>query len=196
MTRHASVMSIVCEGVQMKKYLGTCAAAAIVLTAITTAPAAAQEPGSTGLVMGSGSTIGLSIKAGSSVTVRPSVAFVRSTSENGGLADGDRTTTGWAPGVSVLFQVKSWDATKLYISPQWTYTRSTSSDDGENETKSTGHSLAAMLGAQHNLSNRFAVFGEVGLGRTSTDATYFEGTVGNKSTAWTTRSTIGAILFF
>ena len=178
----------------MKKYVVACAAA-VALMAAGVAPAAAQETGKTGLVMTSGSLVGLTFQAGDSVAIRPSVAFLRSTSEGGGLADGDRTSTGWAPGVSVLFYVKSWEATRLYVSPQWTYSRVTASDDGQNESKSTGHSLAAMLGAQHNLGSRFAVFGEVGLSRATAESDNAFA-IGSKTTTWSTRSTVGGILFF
>ena len=178
----------------MKTYVVACAAVA--LATIGVAPAAAQETGSVGLVMMSGSSVGLTIQATDTIAIRPSVAFQRSTSDNGGPADADRTTTGWAPDVSVLFYVKSWDATRLYLSPQWTYTRVTSSDDGANESKSTGHSLSAMLGAQHNLGSRFAVFGETGLARSTAKASVGGFAVGAKNTSWTTRSTIGGILFF
>ena len=178
----------------MMKYVMAGAAAALALTVAGVAPAEAQD-NKTGVVMTSGSSVGLTFEVNDSVAIRPAVAFIRSTSDSGGLADGERTSTGWAPEVSVLFNLKSWDATRLYVSPQWSYSRTTSSDDGANESKSTGHSLAAMIGAQHNLGSRFAVFGEVGLGR-ATAKTRFLNVVGGKTTSWSTRSTIGAILFF
>jgi hypothetical protein len=180
----------------MKKYAVVCAAVGLALTMIGVAPAAAQETGTVGLVMTSGSTVGLTISASDNVAIRPSVSFIRSSADTGGLADGERTTTGWAPGVSVLFYVKSWDATRLYLSPQWTYSRATSSDDGANESKSTGHVLAAMVGAQHNLGSRFAVFGETGLARSTAESTLDGFGLGNKTTTWSTRSIVGAILFF
>ena len=178
----------------MKTYVVACAAAALAVIGVT--PAAAQETGSVGLVMMSGSSVGLTIQAADNIAIRPTVAFQRATSDNGGPADEERTSTGWAPGASVLFFVKSWDATRLYVSPQWTYARVTNSDDSANESKSTGHSLAAMIGAQHNLGSRFAVFGETGLSRSTTKASVGGFDVGGKTTSWTTRSTVGGILFF
>lgn len=179
----------------MKTYLAGCATAALVM-GLSVTPAAAQETGSVGLLMGSGSTVGLTIQVTDKVAIRPSVGFVRSKSDSGGLADGERTTTGWAPGVDVTFKMKSWDATHLYLSPQWTYTRATASDDGANETTTTGHDFAGMVGVLHNLGTRFAVYGEAGLGRSTSKATFLEGVVGGKMTSWSTRSAIGAILFF
>jgi hypothetical protein len=179
----------------MKKYVIGGMAVAVALTVIGVTPAAAQDSGTVGLVMMSGSSVGLTIQATDSVAIRPSVAFLRATADNGGLADGDRTSTGWAPGVSALFYVKSWEATRLYVSPQWTYSRTTSSDGGANESKTTGHSLSAMVGAQHNLGKRFAVFGESGLVRATTKSRVGSAVFG-KGTNWSTRSTIGAILFF
>lgn len=181
----------------MRNYRGVCAAAAVALLVLGVAPAAAQDAGDVGLLMTSGSSVGVSIQAGESVAIRPSISFSRSTSEFGGIADGEVTSTGWAPGVSVVFYVKSWEGTRLYVSPQWTYSRSTSSEEGSSiELKSTGHSLSAMVGAQHNLGSRFAVFGEVGLGRMSAESEPSVGIVNNKATNWSTRSTIGGILFF
>lgn len=180
----------------MKKYGVGCSALALALMVASVSPAQAQEAGTVGLVMMSGTSVGVSIHASDSVAVRPSAAFARLTSDNGGLADGKRTATGWAPGINVLCYVKSWDATRLYVSPQWTYSHTTSSDDGANEAKATGHLLAAMLGAQHNLGGRFAVFGEVGLGRETSKNTGLGGAIGTKATTWSTRSTVGGILFF
>jgi hypothetical protein len=180
----------------MKKCVVVCAVV-LAVTVIDVAPAAAQDAGKTGLMMTTDSSVGLTLRAGDSVAVRPSISFGRSTSDFGGLADGERTTTSWTPGVSVVFYVKSWDATRLYLSPQWMYSRSKSSDEGgANEVTSTGHSLAAMLGAQHNLGARFAVFGEVGVGRSSSEGTNLLGAINNSGHGWATRSTIGAILFF
>ena len=180
----------------MKKYLAVCASAGLTLAVIGVTPAAAQEAGSVGLVMMSGSTVGLTIQASDNVAVRPSVAFLRSTAENGGPADEKRTSTGWVPGVSVLFYVKSWDATRFYVSPQWSYSRVTNDDDGTVASKTTGHSVSAMVGAQHNLGSRFAVFGETGLSRSTAKASVAGFDVGGKSTTWSTRSTVGGILFF
>jgi len=185
------------EGVQMKKYGVVCAALALAVTVIGVAPAAAQDSGNTGLVMTNGSSLGLTIKMTESVAVRPLISFNRSTADSGGLADGERTSTSWIPEVHVVFYVKTWDATRLYVGPQWAYSRGKSSDEGgANEVTSTGHSLAAMLGAQHNLGARFAVFGEVGLGRSTSEGTNLLGAINNSGHSWATRSAIGAILFF
>ena len=172
----------------------TVVASVIVLTTMGVMPAAAQDPGKVGLTMTSESTVALTIQASDSVAVRPELGFIRSSSDGTGLS-GKRTANSWSPGVSLLFKVKSWDSTHLYLSPHWTYSRTTIDDTPSvSESKSSGHTVSGMLGAQHNITNRFAVFGEVGIGRSSSK------TDGQFSTAsshyWATRSTVGATLFF
>jgi hypothetical protein len=165
-------------------------AAALTLTTIAVVPALAQEPGNVGLTMTSGSVVGITIEANRWLSIRPEVVFSRATIEASG-ASNDLTTTFWGPGLSLLFHVKSWDATRLYLAPEWSYTRATTSSS---DTKSTGHSLFAMVGAQHQITNRFAAFGEAGLGRSTAKS---EGQFSsNSSRTWKTRSVVGVILFF
>ena len=168
--------------------------ATMALTAIGVTPAAAQEPGQVGLTMTSESTVGLTIQASRLIAVRPELGFIR-VAADGGLPGGKRTSKSWSPGVSLLFHVKSWDNTRLYLAPRWMYSTTTSADvAGSSESKSSGHAVSAMLGAQHNITGRFAAFGEVGIGRSSskTDSPF----AFSKSHYWATRSTVGAILFF
>lgn len=168
------------------------AAGTIVLTTIAVMPAMAQEPGRVGLLMTSDSNVGLRIEATERVAIRPEVGFIRTTSDSLG---GERTTTSWSPGLSLLFELKSWDRTGLYLAPRWTYSRTTTGDSpNTGSAKAAGHAVSAMIGAQHNITDRFGVFGEVGVGRTSSK------TESQFSTArahyWSTRSAVGAILFF
>jgi len=168
--------------------------ATMALTTIGVMPAAAQEAGTVGLTLASESTVGLTIQATGRIAVRPEVGFTRSTSEGTG-SGGKRTTSSWSPGLSLLFYVKSWDNTRLYLSPRWLYSSLTSADAASSfESKATGNAVSAMLGAQHNITERFAAFGEVGIGRSSSKSD--SGLSSSSSNFWSTRSTVGAIVFF
>jgi hypothetical protein len=176
----------------MRKFgVGVLAAALIVIGAQA---ARAQEAGTVGLVMTSGSSVGLTIQATDAIALRPTISISRSTSP--GFADGERTTTAWSPGASLLLFVKSWDATRLYVSPQWVHNRATSNEAGTGELKATSNTFNAMLGVQHALGARFAVFGEVGGSRSSSESTSQGVSLGGKNTNWSSRSTIGGIFFF
>jgi hypothetical protein len=53
-----------------------------------------------------------------------------------------------------------------------------------------------MAGARHTIAGRFGVFGETGLGRSSSKSEAAIGPSVNRSHFWSIRSTVGAILFF
>lgn len=164
-------------------------ATAITLTTAAAIPARAQEPGKVGLTMSTESAVGLTIEAAKWLSIRPEVGFSRATSE---IAErDDLTTTNWRSGLSVLFHVKSWDSTRLYLAPQWTHSRLTSSTSS---SKSSGDTYSGMVGAQHSLTNRFAAFGEVGLERSTSESESQFSTSSARS--WKTRSSVGVILFF
>jgi hypothetical protein len=179
----------------MRKY-GMFAAVCAVM-ALGASTAWAQSSAKVGLTMSSGSAIGIHVPIGDRAAVRPTLAFSRSTSDYVGsqFIDGSITSTTLAPGISVLFHVKSWDATRLYVSPQYTYTRLTSSSlDGAHGS----HGGAFMVGAQHGLGARFGVYAEGGIGWShSKNTTSTQLTSSSITTnAWSTRATVGGILFF
>lgn len=178
---------------KMKKCGVMCAASALVLTVIGASPASAQSASKAGLTMSSGSAIGVYIPLGDQVTIRPQIAFQRTTAEL--PVGGSTTATTWSPGVSLLLTLKTWDSTRLYVSPQYVYSRGNAESNGS-ESKGTAHSVTGIIGAQHTLGSRFAVFGEVGMGWSKAESKSSTGTAGATSRVWTTRSTIGGILFF
>lgn len=169
--------------------------AALTLGAST---ASAQDAAKVGLTMSSGSTIGLQFPVGEQAAIRATIGFSRSTSDYEGtqFIEESISTTTLGPGASVLFYLKSWDATRLYVSPQYTFSRlSTSRADDEPRT---GHSGAFMIGAQHGLSERFGVFAEGGLGwsRVKNSVTSQLDSSSITNTTWSSRGVVGGILFF
>ena len=176
----------------MKKLSFVCAALAVTVVGASTA--SAQSASKAGLTMSSGSAIGVYISLGDQVTIRPQIAFQRTTTELP-VGVGNATVTTWTPGVFLILTVKTWDSTRLYVSPQYVRSRAKAKSNGS-ESTGTLHSVNGMIGAQHTLGSRFAVFGEVGMGWSKAESKSSTGTTGNTSRAWTTRSTIGGILFF
>jgi hypothetical protein len=180
----------------MRKYgliAGVCAG--LLVSAST---ASAQDTNKTGLTMSSGSSIGVLVPVGDNAAIRATLGFARATSDYVGsqFVDDSISTTTLIPGASVLFYLKSWDATRLYVSPQYSYSRVSSSSDNADARGS--HSAAFMVGAQHSLGARFGVFAEGGLGWSrskSTVSSQFD-TSSITSSAWSTRATVGGILFF
>lgn len=170
-------------------------ALAFAMLVIGASKAAAQDARKAGITMSTGSSVGVYIPLGDNAAIQPGIDFGRSTSDYEGsqFINDSITTTTWAPGVSLLFFVKSWDATRLYVSPQYTYARN-SSDLDDDEPRSA-HSAAGMIGAQHRFGSRFAMFAETGLSWGRSKSTTGP-TSSVTSTAWSTRSTVGGILFF
>ncbi len=173
-------------------------ALACALVIIGASKAAAQEAPKVGVTMSTGTTVGLYVTASDHVAVRGQIGFNRNTSKYDGenFINESTTNTTWTPGASVLFFVRSFDATRIYVSPQYSYVRNTSSLS--DSARSTGHQLAGMVGAQHRLGARFAVFAEAGLGwsRTENSVTSALDTSKITSTSFGTRSALGGILFF
>ena len=180
----------------MRKF-GLIAGVCAVLT-LTASTAAAQDTTRTGLTMSSGSLIGVLMPVGDKAAVRATLGLARTTTDYDGsqFIQDSITTTSLIPGASVLFYVKSWDATRLYVSPQYSYARVSSNVDGDDPRGS--HNGAFMVGVQHGLGARFGVFAESGLSWSQSktmSSTMFE-TSSITSNTWSTRATVGGILFF
>lgn len=172
--------------------------AALALTVIGAAPARAQAPAKAGLTMSTGSSVGVVIPLGASVAVRPHVSFVRSATDYDGntFVTDEATSTTIAPGVSLLFTAATWNDTKFYLSPQYTYARNTSTAGGEDFPAATSHMVSGMIGVQHTLGARFAVFAETGLAWSRNRSNSgFTGENTITGTSWSTRSTVGGVLF-
>jgi hypothetical protein len=181
----------------MKKIFGVCVAAAAAVTVIGASPALAQDAPKVGLVFGKNSQLGVHIPLGDSVAIRPAVAWIKTTAEYEGsmFVSDDVSSRTWVPSVDLLFYLKTWDNTRVYVSPQYLYTRSTQSSSEFDDNTDDAHTFRGMFGAQHTLGSRFAVFGEAGIehSRRSTGVTVGSSTT---SRAWNTRTTFGGMFMF
>ena len=166
----------------------------VVICALVAAPAFAQQPSKVGLTLGFPSSLGLVIPVSDNVTLRPDLSFQRTTTDFEGqftVVD-SRTASSLAGGVSVLFYVTSVDKLRTYVSPRLAYSRAWSSDD----TKGTAWTVTGSFGGEYSLSDRFAVFGEVGLAWARATSDSSTGLSTTRSTSWATRSGIGGIIYF
>jgi hypothetical protein len=170
----------------------------VVICALVAAPAFAQQPSKVGLTLGYPQSVGLVIPVTDNVTLRPEMAFSRSSTEFEGpfVIDDSRTSTTFGAGISALFYVSSWNDLRAYVSPRFLYSRASSDDDA----KGTAYSVTGSFGAQYSLSDRFAVFGEVGLGWSRSESESFSSVTTiratNRTTTWSTRSALGAAIYF
>lgn len=171
--------------------------------------ARAQEPGNTGIVMGYPASVGVIWHASTNLAVRPEISFSTVSGHSVGTgssvgADSD----GWsvAVGVSGLFYFGKWDNLRSYVSPRFTYGRSTNDSMYSDlapiiSSKNTVYAFTGSFGAEYMLGTRFAVFGEAGFGYTHQHNTYRSGASASfqsesTNNSWGTRTAVGAIFYF
>jgi opacity protein-like surface antigen len=164
--------------------------------------AAAQDQRRAGVTMGYPASIGVLWNVAERVAVRPEVSFTRTSND---FTFGTGTATGTSSsvfnvGASALFYLARIEKIRTYVSPRFSYGRSTASNEGSELISGTSNSYSAIgsFGAQYALSDRFTVFGEVGIGytdqRASSGTGDFRST--NKTSTWSSRTGIGLVLFF
>jgi hypothetical protein len=165
-----------------------------IVCAVAATPAFAQAPSKVGLTLGYPSSVGLLIPVSGSVTLRPELGFSRTSAEFEGpfVVDDSRTSWTIAAGLSALFYGKSWNDLRTYVSPRVAYNRASSGGD----VAATGWAATGSFGAHYVLSDRFSVFGEVGLGWSRSTSNSSNGTTSSRSTTWSTRSALGAAIYF
>jgi len=199
------------------------------LAAITVgllAPAAsAQDDPRVGITMGYPASVGIIWHVNDRVALRPEVNAQKSSGEfttTTSIAFGPTTTTttgtstsdAWqvGVGVSALFYLTTHDALRTYVSPRWSYIRTSSSNTSSSApppsqttgSVGNGNFVSGSFGAQYALGKRFGVFGEVGVGYTHSDSAPLPPAaaggvvVSSQTTTRTlaTRSGAGVILYF
>lgn len=188
----------------------------VVMLVLAARSAAAQEAGDVGVTMGYPGAVGIVWHVTDGIAIRPDVALTRSTSESTTSATGvfagaglssTSTSDGWGTtvGVSVLLNVRTIERLRLYLAPRVAYLHSTA----DNETglsgaltgftaKATGVLASGSFGAQYNLHDRFAVFGELGLQYTTqTTTSDFPGSSTEADgTTFGLRSAVGVTFYF
>jgi hypothetical protein len=166
---------------------------------------AAQDEHRVGVTMGYPASVGVLWHVSRRVAVRPEFSFTKTSNEFTSALD--TTTLGTASavgvGVSGIFYLRQMDKLRTYVSPRFTYTRSTTTTEGSgvlNASRGTGNGYSAIgaFGAQYALSGRFSLFGEVGAGYSGQKSSSDSGSFGSTSVShtWASRTGIGVVLYF
>ncbi len=172
--------------------------------------------------MGYPAAVGLLWNVSDRLAVRPETNWSRASVDTTssfnaiGFPLNDAFTTsgsGWVVGVgasALLYLVKG-DALRTYVSPRFTYARSTTTVEspvvpilGTAPTRATttttpSYGASGSVGAQYSFAKRFGVFGEVGVGYTRTTSSSSPSNISQTETTSTSiglRSGVGVILFF
>ena len=158
---------------------------AIALAALLVpALAYAQDEPKVGITMSSPGAFGVIWNINEAFAIRPEITVSRSSGDatsgdllgaSSPVTNNDSTSVGVA--VAGLFYVARKDALRPYLSPRFSYSRSSTSSAIDSNTilgPSTGDSIvssyagAGSLGAQYSLGRRFSVWGELGASYTRT----------------------------
>jgi len=183
--------------------------------------AAAQDTPRFGLVMGYPAQVGVLWTVADRLAIRPEVNWTRTTTESvatstvftgTGVTTTSVTTTSKnnavGTGVSALLYLRTRDALRTYVTPRFTYARTTSSSDlspalpnvapAPIETTTSAYTIAGSLGAQYSVAKHFGIFGEVGVqyGHNSISPSSSLLRTDAKQTSIGLRSGAGVILFF
>ena len=65
-------------------------------------------------------------------------------------------------GLSVLFYVRKWEDLRVYVTPRFAYTRSTSTSDTSDYVASD-YLVSGSVGFEYSLGRRFGIFAEIGV---------------------------------
>ena len=190
--------------------------------------ARAQDAPKVGLTMGYPTSVGVLWQVADRVAVRPELSLSHVSGDTSGvdltntptpLASDNTTSVG--TGVSALFYIGPREALRTYVSPRFSYSRSSTSASSGTSTSDTAissYQVTGSFGAQYTLGRRFGLFGEIGVGYTRTNTaidsivTITTGTIvngvitqntrtqalssGSHSNTVATRSGVGVIFFF
>jgi hypothetical protein len=171
---------------------------------LTCRAVAAQDVGDVGLTMGYPSSIGVIWHVTDKVAIRPELSIAGSSTDSSSSSfSAENDTLNLATGISVLFYLRTDDRLKTYVSPRLTYARTTNENTSSGVTTSTVETTATStgvfgsFGAQYELSDKFSVFGElgVGFGRAKTTGSTSQVPTA-KGTTWNTRSGVGLVYYF
>jgi hypothetical protein len=159
---------------------------AIALMALLLPAAAhAQDDPKVGVTINAPTTIGVLWRVGDAFALRPEITLSRTTDESTGndllsvappITTDDNTAVGVA--LSALWYVGHKEALRTYVSPRFSYSRTTFSAStptntilGPSTSESTisVYSASGSFGAQYSLGRRFGVFGELGVAYSRTN---------------------------
>src|SRR5690349_9144006 len=160
----------------------------------------AQDRGQVGVTTGYPGVIGVQWHVADRIAVRPEVSFSKADTSSDGLVDA--TTDFWSvgTGVSVLFFSNVTDNLRTYVAPRFSFARTHGHGDITSSTTDS-YSWAGMFGAHYLLGQRFAIFGELGLGYTrqsgsATTTVVTDVRTTNHGNTVATRTGVGVVLYF
>ncbi len=179
----------------------------------------AQQKGQKGITLGLPGSVGFVWHVSDSFAIRPeaSVSFMSGhsnpTEVNEFLVDpvsASSSGSAWGLGASALFYVHRKDAVSLYLSPRFTYSRTSTTSESSSagltrttEITTSVYSGSASFGVQYALSSRFSLFGELGIVYSDqrNSASYSglpvaSGETSSTARTWGTRTGIGAAIYF
>jgi opacity protein-like surface antigen len=178
---------------------------ALVLFGSIPTSAAAQDQRAVGVTMGYPASIGVLWHVSPRVAIRPEFSFTTIssgfTSALGTVMKSD--VSGVGVGASAIFYLTDVNKLRTYVSPRFTYARTTSSTEANgvsagSDGSGKSYSGGAAFGAQYALGERFSVFGEVGVGyadqKSSSDISTFQSST--VSHTWSSRTGVGVVLYF
>src|SRR5262245_53665062 len=142
--------------------------------------ARAQDTPRVGFTMGYPAAVGGMWNVASRLALRPEVTLSGTSNDStiGSILGSGAGSTDddfqFGVGLSALFYVGRWDALRTYVSPRFSYSHASSSGtSGSTSLDSTTRSYftSGSFGAQYEFARHFGVFGEIGVGYTSTTIT-------------------------
>lgn len=182
---------------RVHRYVGL----SLALIALAALPATAQDK-KVGVTMGYPAAIGLLWPVTDKVAVRPEFNFAAGSGESSGTFEVESDNWAIGTGVSVLFYLKKYDRLQTYFTPRFSYTHTSSSSDfdgpvtnPETSSSSNSYGFAGLFGAEQSIGDKFAVFGEVGLGFSRSTAKSSVTTSTPTSRTWGTRAGVGIVFF-
>jgi hypothetical protein len=150
-----------------------------VLAVLIPAVVHAQDRPKVGLTAGYPSAIGVILNLTDGVALRPEISLSHVSGDSGGgsvlgtpspssVSDG----TGVGVGLSALFYLHGKDSFRPYLSPKFSYARTSTSSStpsidtfsgpSTSEGTSSAYTASGSFGAEYSINRRFAVFGELG----------------------------------
>jgi opacity protein-like surface antigen len=178
---------------------------ALVVLGSSSTLAVAEDERTVGVTMGYPASIGILWHVSDRVAIRPEFSFTTTsnefTSALGTVTASDVSAVG--VGASGIFYLTDVNKLRTYVSPRFTYARTTSSTEANGVSASSSgsgrsYSGGAAFGAQYALGDRFSVFGEVGVGyagqKSSSDISTFQSST--VSHTWSSRTGVGVVLYF
>lgn len=169
-----------------------CIAAAVLLCASS---ASAQQPSSIGITMGFPASVGVIFNTSDAIAVRPELSF--GTSSISGTGAAKTTSHTFTIGADALFYMHTYDHVRTYVAPHVDYSHHSNSTASTSDISATDHAVgfAGSYGAQYTPTDRFGIYGEVGLGFSHSSLSSNAFGSGVTSNTWGTRAGVGVIFY-